>query len=132
MAPAGQSAKRLFLERGLITPYAGILIPVEDLALLISGFEKKLKEKDLEIEKLKKEKEIDKKLCDSSWKVKTDLLQKNLTLCEKQQSQQSEVFDQSLKACNSQKSWYRDPYLHFLLGNIVSSSICIGVNKVTK
>lgn len=123
--PSPAEVKRARLQKGDAAPFAGTLLSDAAVAKLISDADAKLKQAQLEAERLRRDLELERRSAAVVWQAKLDTEKLKYTACSKDADRTRELLDKA-----SNPPWYKSPYLHFLLGSVVSGGVCAAATRI--
>jgi len=115
--------QRARLAKGDKAPFAGVLLTDQALAKVIAGLEGQVAALKLQLERQKREQaaqlEAAKKTCDAQ------LVGERAKAAAAADGFKTErkLYTSALDKAQASK-WYKSPYLHFILGSVVSGGIC--------
>lgn len=121
--PTTPTPDRARLAKGDKAPFAGVLITDSALAKIIAGYEAKVGELRLQLEKEKRDRRDEaaaaKAICDAT--VAGEAAKGKAAnagfIAERK------LYESALTKAN-ESAWYKSPYLNFLLGAVVSGGVC--------
>lgn len=120
-APEPQRAR---LAKGARAPFAGVLLTDQALAKVITKLEGTVKALSLRLEKQKREAQAKaaaaKKVCDAQLegvRAKDKAAADGFKV-------ERKLYTSALDKAQAPSPWYKSPYLHFILGSVVSGGVC--------
>lgn len=138
MAPAAaqptttqpNQVERKRLKKGDRAPFAGNLLTDAALAKLITDYESRIKRLKLELEKTKRETAARATTAAAVCKAKLDGADAKLAAFKGGCDRERAVYERALKKCSTSAPWYKQPYLHFLVGSVVGGGLCAAATRV--
>jgi len=113
------------LSKGAAAPFAGTLLSDAALAKIITDAETKAKTSALEVERLKKELDLERRKSDAVCQAKLEGEQRRYAACAKDADKTRELLERA-----SNPPWYKSPYLHFIMGSVVSGGVCAAATRI--
>lgn len=129
---SAQAQERYRLKKGEKAPIAGVILSNEALARLISEYDKKIALLQLQLEKQKRKLDSELKTNEAICKTMLDGEIAKQDSCKRDLARQAELLDKSTKRLTKKRSWYKSPYIHFLLGGVITGGVCLGASRVPR
>jgi len=113
------------LVKGSAAPFSGTLLSDAALAKIITDAEARVKAAALEADRLKKELDIAERKADAVCLARLDGERLRYAACSKDADRTRELLDKA-----SNPPWYKNPYLHFIMGSVVSGGVCAAATRI--
>lgn len=111
--------------KGAAAPFDGVLLSDPALAKLLSDADAKLKVALLEVEKLRRDLDLEKRTAATVCKVQLDGERLKYAACSKDADRVRGLLDKA-----TETPWFKNPYLHFLLGSAISGGVCAAATRI--
>lgn len=127
---SAQSRERERLNKGQKASFGGVLLSDAALATIITEYEKKIGLLQIELEKATKEMTSELKTAEAVCKAKLDGEKAKQDSCKMDLLRQEKIFDKASKKLTRKSPWYKSPYMHFILGGLVTGGVCVGASRL--
>ena len=117
------------LERDQKAPFEGILLTDGAMAKIITDYEAKIKDLQLELEKSKRELAAQATFSEEVSKVKQEACEARKKAVEDDRERQRQLYENALTKCNADQLWYKTSSFGFVMGQIVMGGACIGLGQ---
>lgn len=118
------------VKKGDRAQFDGVLLTNGLLARIKTDHEKEIKLLRLGLEKLKREKSVEKRTNTEICKARVQAEKSRLGACTRDRERQRQIFTKALKAKKCPSPIWN--YLSFIGGSVVAGGICIGVDRLGK
>jgi hypothetical protein len=130
-APAtSQTIQKARLKKGKQAPFDGTLLSSAALAKIITGYEAQIKTLQAKLEKQEREAKARGASAAAICKAKLDGADAKLRAAQKGCDSERKIWDRALTDATAPVPWYKTPYVHFILGNLVAGGLCVGANRL--
>ena len=119
------NAVRVRLKAGERAPFAGNLISDDGLAKLITEQQREVKLLELEIEKLRRDNDSERRTADAICTAKLEGEATKLTTYELSWKTQRGIYEVALGKAATSPPWWKSHYVSFAAGALLSGGLCV-------
>lgn len=119
------SPARQRLAKGEAAPFDGTILNDAALATLVTTMEARLGLLQLEVDRLKQDLALEQRKAEAVCKARVEGEQKRYAACAADADRLRAAVEKA-----ASPPWYMSPYLHFIMGSVVSGGVCAAATRI--